>query len=200
MNNKQNKDLNKFIKIALLSAIAVVLMYFDFPIPFSPFPWLKIDLSDVPALMGAFAFGPMAGVIIELLKNLLILVVKGTDTFFVGQVANFIVGASLVVPAAWLYHRNKSKKSALTGMVLGTIFMEIIGILANVYILLPAFGMNMLRDELVEYITIGLIPFNGIKAIMVCGLTYILYKRISVAIFKVDSNFESTKQNEIKSI
>lgn len=80
MNNQQNKNLNKFIKISLLGAIAVVLMYFDFPIPFLPFPWLKIDLSDIPALMGAFAFGPMAGVLIELLKNLLILIVKGTGT------------------------------------------------------------------------------------------------------------------------
>ena len=89
MNNQQNKNLNKFIKISLLGAIAVVLMYFDFPIPFLPFPWLKIDLSDIPALMGAFAFGPMSGVLIELLKNLLILIVKGTGTGFVGEMANF---------------------------------------------------------------------------------------------------------------
>lgn len=200
MNNQQNKNLNKFIKMALLSAIAVVLMYFDFPIPFLPFPWLKIDLSDVPALMGAFAFGPMAGAIIELLKNLLILVVKGTNTFFVGEAANFIVGAALVVPASWLYHRNKSKKNALLGMILGTISIEIIGILANVYFLIPASGMKMPPEEVIKYVTIGLLPFNGVKAVLVCGLTYILYKRVSVAIFKVDSNFERVKKSEIKSI
>ena len=82
---------NRFIKLSLLSAIAVILMYIDFPV-IPIFPWLKIDLSNVPALMGAFAFGPLAGVIIELMKNLLILIVKGTGTGFVGELANFLVG------------------------------------------------------------------------------------------------------------
>ncbi|WP_066895747.1 ECF transporter S component [Clostridium nigeriense] len=200
MNNQQNKNLNKFIKISLLGAIAVVLMYFDFPIPFLPFPWLKIDLSDIPALMGAFAFGPMAGVVIELLKNLLILIVKGTGTGFVGEIANFIVGISLVAPAAWVYHRNKSKKTALLGMLLGTLCIEIVGIIANVYFLVPAYGMKMATDEIINYVTIGLVPFNGIKAIMVCSLTYVLYKKVSLAIFKVDSNFDRVEKRKLKSI
>ncbi|WP_040436862.1 ECF transporter S component [Clostridium sartagoforme] len=200
MNNQQNKNLNKFIKISLLGAIAVVLMYFDFPIPFLPFPWLKIDLSDIPALMGAFAFGPMAGIVIELLKNLLILIVKGTGTVFVGEIANFIVGVSLVAPAAWVYHRNKSRKNALLGMILGTLSIEIIGILANVYLLLPAFGMSMVKEELIKYVTVGLLPFNGVKAILVCAITYILYKRVSVAIFKVDSNFDNSRKSKLNSI
>lgn len=200
MNNQQNKNLNKFIKISLLGAIAVVLMYFDFPIPFLPFPWLKIDLSDIPALMGAFAFGPMAGIVIELIKNLLILIVKGTSTYFVGEIANFIVGVSLVAPAAWVYHRNKSRKNVLLGMALGTLAIEIIGIIANVYLLLPAFGMNMVRDELIQYVTIGLLPFNGIKSVLVCGITYVLYKRVSTSIFKVDSNFDNSRKSKLNSI
>ncbi|MBD7915618.1 ECF transporter S component [Clostridium sp. Sa3CUN1] len=201
MNNQQNRNLNKLVKIALLSAIAVVLMYFDFVIPFIPFAWLKIDLSDVPALMGAFAFGPIAGVVIELLKNLLILVVKGSETMLVGQLANFIVGCALVVPAAWVYHTNKSKKTAILGMILGTICIEIVGILANIYILLPAFGMgNMPKDELIKYVTIGLLPLNGLKAILVSVITYILYKRVSVSIFQVDSNFNKVEKRKLKSI
>ena len=135
MNNQQTKNLNKLIKIALLSAIAVVLMYFDFVIPFIPFSWLKIDLSDVPALMGAFAFGPMAGVIIELLKNILIIIVKGSETMLVGQLANFMVGCAFVVPAAWIYHKNKSKKTAIFGMLLGALSIQLVGILANIYII-----------------------------------------------------------------
>lgn len=200
MNSQQNKNLNKLIKISLLGAIAVVLMYFDFPIPFLPFPWLKIDLSDIPALMGAFAFGPMAGIAVELIKNLLILIVKGTSTYFVGELANFIVGVSLVAPAAWVYHRNKSRKNALLGMALGTLSIEIIGIIANVYLLLPAFGMNMVKDELIQYVTIGLLPFNGIKSILVCGITYVLYKRVSLSIFKVDSNFDNSRKSKLNSI
>ena len=200
MNSQQNKNLNKLIKISLLGAIAVVLMYFDFPIPFLPFPWLKIDLSDIPALMGAFAFGPMAGIVVEMIKNLLILIVKGTSTYFVGELANFIVGVSLVAPAAWVYHRNKSRKNALLGMALGTLSIEIIGIIANVYLLLPAFGMNMVKDELIQYVTIGLLPFNGIKSILVCGITYVLYKRVSLSIFKVDSNFDNSRKSKLNSM
>ena len=95
------------IKISLLSAIAVVLMYFDFPI-IPAFPWLKIDLSELPALMGGFAYGPVVGGIIVVLKVILRFLIKGTETGFVGEAANIIVGLALVVPAAWLYHKNKS--------------------------------------------------------------------------------------------
>lgn len=200
MNYQNQKNLNKFIKISLLSAIAVMLMYFDFPIPFLPFPWLKIDLSDIPALMGGFAFGPVAGVLIELLKNLLILIVKGTGTGFVGEMANFIIGASLVFPAAWIYHKNKSKKTAFLGMLVGSLSMQVIGIIANVYFLLPAYGMKMAPNEIVNYVTAGLLPFNGVKAIMVYGITYVLYKKVASVIFDVDSNFDSVKKGKLSSI
>lgn len=184
---------NRFIKLSLLSAIAVILMYIDFPV-IPIFPWLKIDLSDVPALMGAFAFGPLSGVIIELMKNLLILIVKGTGTGFVGEFANFLVGVALVWPAALVYKKNKTKKTAILGMVLGILCIEVVGILANVYLLLPAYGMAMSKAELMQYVTVGLIPFNGIKSILVCGITYALYKKVSVSIFKVEPMLDKPKQ------
>lgn len=184
---------NRFIKLSLLSAIAVILMYIDFPV-IPIFPWLKIDLSDVPALMGAFAFGPLAGVIIELMKNLLILIIKGTGTGFVGEFANFLVGVALVWPAALVYKKNKTKKTAILGMVLGFLCIEVVGILANVYLLLPAYGMAMSKAELMQYVTVGLIPFNGIKSILVCGITYALYKKVSVSIFKVEPMLDKPKQ------
>ena len=184
---------NIFIKLSLLSAIAVILMYIDFPV-IPIFPWLKIDLSDVPALMGAFAFGPLAGVIIELMKNLWILIVKGTGTGFVGELANFLVGVALVWPAALVYKKNKTKKTAILGMVLGVLCIEVVGILANVYLLLPAYGMAMSKAELMQYVTVGLIPFNGIKSILVCGITYALYKKVSVSIFKVEPMLDKPKQ------
>ena len=187
---------NKFIKLSLLSAIAVVLMYIDFPV-IPIFPWLKIDLSDVPALMGAFAFGPLSGVIIELMKNLLILIVKGTGTAFVGELANFLVGVALVWPAAMIYKRNKTKKTAILGMIVGILAMEIVGILANVYLLLPAYGMAMSKAELMQYVTVGLIPFNGIKAILVCGITYVLYKKMSVSVFKVEPMLDKPMKEKL---
>ncbi len=189
-----NKNTNKTIKISLLSALALILMYFEFPV-IPIFPWLKIDLSDVPALLGTFGFGPLAGVTIELIKNILILLVKGSQTGFVGELANFLIGVSLILPAGIIYKRNKSKKSAILGMILGGIFIEIVGVIANVYMLLPAYGMQMSSGELLKYVTVGLLPFNGIKAIIVSMLTYILYKKVSVSIFKAEPNFGSPEKN-----
>ncbi len=179
----KQKDLTIYIKVALLSSIAFILMYIDFPV-IPLFPWLKIDLSEVPALMGAFAFGPSTGVVIEFMKNLLIVVFKGTHTGFVGEAANFIVGVSMIVPAAIIYKKNKTKRSAIIGMILGILVMEVVGILANVYFLLPAYGMQMDAAHLTQYVTVGLLPFNGIKGLIVSVSTYLLYKKLSVAIFK----------------
>ncbi|MEG1312634.1 MAG: ECF transporter S component [Romboutsia sp.] len=182
---KQRTDLSIFIKIALLSAIAFILMYIDFPV-IPMFPWLKIDLSEVPVLMGAFAFGPMVGVVIEFMKVLLIIVLKGTHTAFVGEAANFIVGISMVVPASMVYRKSKTKKNAVIGMILGILVMQVVGIIANVYLLLPAYGMQMNPAELTQYVTIGLLPFNGIKGILISLATYMLYKKLSVSIFKAE--------------
>ena len=193
-----NKNTNKMIKISLLSSLALILMYIDFPV-IPLFPWLKIDLSDVPALVGAFGFGPLAGVLIELIKNILIVLIKGTQTGLVGETANFLVGVALILPAAFVYNRKKSKKNAILGMVLGAVCMEVVGIVANVYFLLPAYGMQMSPAESIKYITLGLLPFNGIKALMVSVLTYVLYKRVSVSVFKVEPNFGSP-ENKTKTI
>ena len=185
MNSKQNQNLNKFIKISLLGAMAVVLMYFEFPIPFSPFTWLKIDLGDIPALIGGFAFGPLAAITIQVIKNILFLIVKGGDSGLIGPVANLLIGTFMVVPVALMHKIKKGNKSLLIGMGIGFIVTQILGILVNVYILLPVYGMvDMSTKDLVNYISVGLIPFNGIKTIMVYLITYMLYKRVGNIIFK----------------
>ena len=188
--------LNKMIKVAVLVAISVVLMYFDFPI-IPAFPWLMIDLSEIPALMGGFAYGPITGGVIVILKVLLRFFLKGTGTGFVGEVANIIIGLALVVPAAWIYHRNKSKKTAILGMIVGALVMQVAGVFANIYILLPLFNMHLEGAELMAYIFGGLVPFNGVKALLVSIGTYLLYKRVSVAIFKVDHNFGAKKKQTV---
>ena len=193
--NNQNKNLSKFIKIALLGAIAALLMLIEIPL-IPMFGWLKLDISELPVLMGAFAFGPMAGVVIEILKLVVNTMLTGSGTGFVGELANFIIGVSFVVPAALIYHRNKSKKSAIIGMIIGGLFMEVAGIFANIYILLPAYGMAG-QINISQYVIYGLLPFNGIKAVLVSVVTFLVYKRVSNAIFKVDNGFESKK--EIKS-
>ena len=187
MNNTRRK-LDRSIKIAVLGAIAFLLMFIELPV-IPMFPWLKMDLSEVPVLMGAFAFGPLAGIAVEVLKLLLHLMIKGTSTGGVGELANLLVGAALILPASFIYNRNRSKKTAIIGMILGGICMETVGVLANVYLLLPAYGMMMPSETLMQYVTVGLLPFNGIKALLVSVITFILYKRVSVSIFKVEPNF-----------
>lgn len=187
-----NKKLNIYIKIGILSAIAFVLMLFEFPITI--FPWLKLDVSDMPALMGAFAFGPLAGIIIEFMKNLLQLALTGTTTAGVGELANFLIGISFVVPAAVIYKKFRTRTSAIVGMFVGTISIIIVGILANVYILLPLYGMHMSGAELSKYILVGLIPINGLKAIINSVVTLALYKKLSKTIFKVDPMMVRNKE------
>ncbi|MCD5411179.1 MAG: ECF transporter S component, partial [Clostridiales bacterium] len=113
------------VKIAILGAIAFGIMLIQFPIPIFP-AFLKIDLSDVVALVGGFAIGPVAGVVVQLIKVLLHFIIR-TSTGGVGELANFIIGASFVFPAAFIYHMKKDKKHALVGLIVGTITMTIAG-------------------------------------------------------------------------
>ncbi len=181
MNYNRSSAINFMVKSALLSAIAVVFMYFDFPIlPTAPF--LKIDFSDVPALIGGFALGPAAGIIIEAFKIFLIMIIKGTGTGGVGEFANFLIGVSFVFPAALIYHSRKNFKSAVVSMLAAIVSMNIVGILANYYILAPLYGMPV--DQIGSYITAGVIPFNLIKGVMVAVITLASYKKLSPIIKK----------------
>ena len=161
---------NRLIKISLLSAVSLVLMYFDFPV-IPAFPWLQMDLSDVPALLGTFGFGPLVGVTIELIKNILYFFTKGSS--IAGVLANFLFGAALVFPAGLIYHRKKSKKTAIIGMIVGTVVMEVAGIFGNIYILLPLYGMKMTAEQLTQYVLVGIVPFNAVKALIVNVVTFV---------------------------
>lgn len=175
------------IKIALLATISVILMFIE--IPMTPFPWLKIDLSEVPALMGGFAFGPLAAVVIIFLKNLLYVLLRGTSSGFVGQLANIIIGITLVLPAAIMYRKNKTKKTAIIGMIIGFFTIQLGGIIANKYLLIPLYGGEAAvlgGNTFVYYILFGLLPINGLKSILVSVVTYVLYKKLSVSLFKVE--------------
>lgn len=190
---KTSKNVNRLVKISLLVAMAFILMLFEFPIPGFP-PFLKLDFSDLPALIGGFALGPVAGVIIEGGKVILNLVFHGSYTGGVGEFANFLVGGSFVFVASYIYHKNKTKKSAIIGLIIGTIVMTIVGALLNYYILIPLYatimgGMsnvigfaaegNSSIGSLVGIIVLGITPFNIIKGAIVSLITFVSYKRIS---------------------
>lgn len=184
-NNKIST--NKLIKISLLSAIAVVIMYFEFPI-LPAFDWLKIDFSDIPALIGAFAYGPITGVVIEALKLALRFFLKGTQTGGIGELANFIIGAAFMIPAGLIYSRNKTRKNAIIAMITASIIMTVAGALANLYLLIPLYKnfLPALKEQayVVNYLMYGVIPFNLIKGVAVSAITLIIYKKVSVLIIR----------------
>lgn len=182
---------NKLVKMSLLAGISAVLMMFSISI-IPIFPWLKIDLADIPALIGAFAFGPLAGVIITIIKLALNLILTGTQTAGVGELANFLIGISMIVPASFIYHRNKTKKNAIIGILVGAVSLQLIAIFANVYLLLPLYGITP-EGGTMNYIIAGLLPFNILKAVIVGVVTFLLYKKISVAVFKEDA-FRTKKE------
>jgi len=192
--NQVKTRINRMTVIAMLSALAFILMFFEFPVPFAPI-FYKIDASEVPVLIGAFMFGPAAGVVIEGIKVLLYLVIRGTQSAFVGEFANFVLGSCYLVPAATIYLLKKTKKSAIIGMIVGTFVLVIVGSLLNAYYLLPkyaelygmpmdsliAFGtaLNSSITNVFSFVALAVAPFNLLKGTIVAIITGGLYKYVS---------------------
>ncbi len=195
--SNQKFNVRYLTKVAMLVAIAVVLMYLELPLPIFP-AFLKIDLSDMPALLGGFALGPLAGVIIQLLKNIIHFIVKNDGTGGIGNLANFLVGVALVIPAAIIYIRKKNIKNAVIGMAVGIVAMVSVAALANYFILWPLYvklaGLEYLIgasseannkiQNLGTYILYAVLPFNALKGVIVCLITGFIYKPLSSILHK----------------
>lgn len=191
---KEDFNTKTMVKISVLGVISLILMLLDFPLWFTP-PFIKFDVSDVPSLIGAFALGPMAGVIIQLVKNLLKILVAGTNTVVVGEVANFIVGSVFAYTAGLIYYREKTFKNAIIGLIVGTISMTLVISVLNYYVMIPfyakVYGMpldkiitisgavNKYVVDLKSLIIYAIVPFNLLKGIVVSLVTILLYKRVS---------------------
>ena len=185
----------KIAMIGLFSAIAVILFLFEFPIPFIAPPFYELDFSEIPALVGAFAFGPVAGVMIEFCKVLLKLAIKGTSTAFVGDLANFVIGCSLILPASIIYMFKKTKKTAVLSCVVGSLFMTVFGTAFNGIYLLPAFSalfgmpMEVILDmgtkingninSITTFVCFAVAPMNIIKSVAASVITLLIYKPLS---------------------
>lgn len=193
-NTGSRSDIRTIVQIGMLGAVSVILMMFEIPLWFAP-SFYKMDLSEVPVLIGSFALGPVAGALIELVKIILHLVFKGTTTAGVGDFANFLIGCAFVVPAGIIYRRKKSRKSALIGMTVGGIFMIAVGCVLNAFVLLPVYGkafglpmealigmgtaVNPAITNLATFAVLAVAPFNLLKAVLVSVITLLLYKYIS---------------------
>lgn len=180
--------------MAMLAGIAAVLTIYDIPLWFAPV-FYQLDFSEVPVLIGAFALGPVAGIVIEAVKILLNFAFNFTDTAGIGEIANFLIGCSMVVPAAIIYKRKKNRNSAIVGMILGTLFMVLAGSLLNAYVLLPAYSyfmalpidnlvqmgtkVNPKIDNVFSLVLYAVVPFNILKGVAVSVITMLIYKRLS---------------------
>ena len=185
--------------IGICAAIATVLHMLDFPLLFLAPGFYKLDFSELPVLLCGFFLGPSATVACEGIKILLKLLLKGTSTAFVGDFANFVVGCSLVLPATIFYHLQKSKHSAVIGLVIGSICITVFGSAFNAIYLLPKFAqlyelpldsiiamgaeINGNIHNVTSFVFFCVAPLNLLKAAMVSVLTMLLYKRVARPLF-----------------
>ncbi|NLX83903.1 MAG: ECF transporter S component [Clostridiales bacterium] len=175
---------------ALMTALAIVLSYFpEIPLAFFA-PWLKLDFSFTPLLLLGFSVGPGMMLIALLVTNLVHLL--GGTTGGPGELANFIIGLAFLLPPTLMYQRNKTRKNALVGMLVGIALMVIAGVFANRYILLPVFFRGNLEEEMMKrnmslngYLIGAVVPFNLIKGLINSLMVFGLYKRLSILMKEV---------------
>lgn len=175
---------------AMLSAVAFILMFLDFSVPFMP-TFIKMDLSELPALIGAFAMGPVCGVMVCLIKNLLHLTISSTGG--VGELSNFILGVAFVLPAGLIYRHKKSRSSALTGSLVGALFMGIFSIVSNYFLVYPVYYNFMTEEAILQAYQMIIpsvqnilqclicfnMPFTIVKGLFSVVITFLIYKPVS---------------------
>lgn len=180
MQTKSASKLTKLTTLAILGSISLVLFFISFPLPMLP-PYLKVDFSDVPALIAGIIFSPLAGVFVVFLKNILYFIFTGaTDP--IGVVANFVAGVLFIMPVALLFHKFKTVKSVVIGLIVGTVGMTVIMGVLNYIVILPAYAffVGMEMNETIKWGSVigGVLPFNFIKGIIVSSLFITLFVKL----------------------
>lgn len=185
------KKTHRITVTAMLGAVAAVLMFLDFPVPFLIPPFVKMDFSELPALLAAFSLGPVSGVAVCLIKNLINLL--HTTTGGVGELCNFLLGCCFVIPAGLIYRHHKTRKNALIAAVTGTVAMAVLSIPINYFISYPFYTQFMPLDtiigmyqELIPSVN-GLLacliifnaPFTMLKGVLDAILAFLVYKSLS---------------------
>ena len=186
---RKNFSVQYLTRIAVLTALASILFLIEIPVV----AFYKLDLSNLPVLLGAFSMGPVPGLIILLLKSLIGML--HSSSMYVGELADFIMGAAFVLPAALIYRRHKTRNTALIGMAVGTVVMIVVAVLVNWKIMIPfymtAYGMPMeavvgMATKAVPFVDTEwklllcvTAPFNLLKGVVLSALTFVLYKHLS---------------------
>ena len=205
MSEKYNKPkmsdsyrLRMLTTTAMLGAVAGLLMLVEFSLGFIAPTFYELDLSEIPVMIGTFAFGPIQGIVIEVVKILIHLIIKGTSTGFVGELANFVMGCALIVPAGIIYKIRRTKKAAVIGMAVSTLLMGVVGVFMNAYVMIPLYSQFMPIEAIIEagkaifpvvkdtftFCLCCVLPFNLIKGVMVSLVVAFIYKPLSGVIHK----------------
>lgn len=198
--------------IAMMGAICCILLHIDFPLPFLP-PFMNFDLAGLVEIIGGFAMGPLQAVCIILVKILLKLATEGTSSAFTGELQNFLLSCAYVLPPVIMYHQKKSKRTAIIGMAISSVFTGIVAIFTNLYIIIP-FYMALMGQDMSYFVAmctevnplisnvftlaiLGILPFNLIK----CGINSVgamlLYKHLS-PIIHGNASAKNKKASTIK--
>lgn len=194
--HKKTINIKSLTIIAMLAAISTVLMFLSFSIPLFPI-FLKLDFSEVPALIAAFSLGPFAGVSVVFIKNLINLLF--TSSGGIGEFANFLIGSFFVFSAGLVYQKFKTRKGAILSMTVGTVIMSIVGTVANYYILMPLYtlimpidsivnmfkSINPYADTMLKIMFMTIAPFNLLKGFIVSLITFLIYKKLSPIIKRI---------------
>lgn len=188
--NKKIFSVRKMTVTAVMAAVSFILMMLEFSTPFTP-AFLKFDFSDLPALITAFALGPVWGAAVELIKNLLHMPFSHTSC--VGELANFIVGTAMVLPAGLIYRKSKTRGGALAACLFGAVVASVVSFPVNYFITYPFYSGFMpmetiiglysaiipAANTLVRALLIVNVPFTFAKCLCCTGITFAVYKRLS---------------------
>lgn len=179
---KQTLKLRSFVTVGMLSGISFILMLLNFPLPWFP-AFLQIDFSDVPALIAAITMGPVAGILVELVKNVLDWVYTGApEGIPVGHMANFVTGMLFIFPAYFVYKKIPSVKGLMIGLIISTIVMSIGMAALNYVAFLPMYTylLGMPQFDMYETVVLGILPFNIVKGILMFVVMTMLYRTMRV--------------------
>lgn len=192
VSKKEKVGLRELIIVSMFSVIAFLLMYVRMPVFFAP-SFMDVDISEMPALIASFSFGPLLGFVVVLIKIVLKTLLQGTTTAYVGELSNLIVSSVFVVTAGLIYKKNKTLKSAIIALAVGVVSMSIVATLSNYFVIFPLYGklmgipleafaepvkeFNPLVNSYFSLMLFAVVPFNLLKGLITSIFTFILYKK-----------------------
>lgn len=211
---KNRKDLIRHMTtIAIFSTVSIILyLTLKFNLPIFP-SFLKVNFSNLPILLGGFLLGPIEGLMIIIIRTIVVLPFSGT--FFVGEMADLIISSSIMLASSIIYIKNKTKKGAVIALIASILTWVVIGCVANYFILVPAYvtlffggnveaflpllsiipGVNE-NNYVIRYVLFGALPFNVMLSLVVCIITYFVYKRLSKLFHMFDEKIYNKKESE----